>query len=204
MFDNTKRTHSAWFVRPRAVAAGRAVSSTDDSRAGAGNRSGSEIHLRGQSGKQGQYRSVEIGRQDGYTARDSQGSHRGGSRRGQRFAAGATWRGGGAEIARRDAQTQADAKVGRRRCRRQFNRLGRTTARSGRARHKSEVRISKFEFRDRCEAGVRESGLDLAIFHRSADLRLGAVDRHHAGRRESASSACRWRSFRRSRRRRFR
>ena len=40
------------------------------------------------------------------------------------------------------------------------------------------------------------------LLHRSSDLRLGAVDRHHAGRRRSRCSRCRSPSIPRSRRRR--
>ena len=41
----------------------------------------------------------------------------------------------------------------------------------------------------------------LALLHRPADLRLGAVDHHHPGRRHRRCSRCRSRSTRRSRRR---
>ena len=54
-------------------------------------------------------------------------------------------------------------------------------------------------------SSLRRRGTDvLTLLHRPADLRLGAVDRHHAGRRRSRCSRCRSRSTRRSRRRRSR
>ena len=67
-------------------------------------------------------------------------------------------------------------------------------------RQASESETEALEF---VEQEVRSPRV-LALLHRPADLRLGAVDHHHAGRRHQPASPCRWRSIPTSRRRRSR